>query len=173
MSWLQLLCSEVALLERRKSKRSAIMRRKRGFNYYPDHATSLYYAASFGIEHVVLSLLEQGAEVDAAGGRLGATAFHAAAMRGHVNVMDILLQKGADPNKADFMKMTALHSAATHDELEAIKYLLDHDADPNMRDDRNETPYDWAYAFGYVKAQNFLKGVTSLEDEAPEAESMS
>ncbi|KAE9362799.1 hypothetical protein N431DRAFT_306139, partial [Stipitochalara longipes BDJ] len=95
MSWLQVICSEV-VLRRQDLKRTLIQRRKGGFNYYPKHATTLYYAASYGIEHVVKALLEQGADVDATGGRLGATAFHAAALRGHLKVMDMLFQKGAD-----------------------------------------------------------------------------
>jgi hypothetical protein len=110
MSWLQVICSEV-IIPRQDPRRIGI-ERMFGYNYYPEHATPLDYAASFGIEHVVKALLEQGAEVDATGGRLGATAFHAAALRGHVKVMDILFQNGADPNKMDFVKITPLKSAA-------------------------------------------------------------
>jgi hypothetical protein len=51
----------------------------------------------------VQELLEQGAEVDEEGGRLDGTALHAAALRGHVKVVDILYKRVADPNKVDFM----------------------------------------------------------------------
>jgi len=138
MSWLQVICSEVVLF-RHDLKRGGIERRKRGFSYYPRHATSLYYAASYGIEHVVRALLEQGAEVDAQGGRLEATAFHAAALRGHVNIMDILYQKGADPNMMDRIKVTPLQSAAHGNRVEVIKYLLDHDATPDLVDEEQNT----------------------------------
>jgi Ankyrin repeats (3 copies)/Ankyrin repeats (many copies) len=168
MSWLQVICSEIVIF-RQDLKRTGIERRKRGFSYYPRHATSLYYAASFGIEYVVRALLEQGAEVDAKGGRLEATAFHAAALRGHVKIMDILYQKGADPNMMDRIMKTPLNSAALVDNVEVIKYLLEHDADPNIADDRQKTPYDWACMMGHVEAQKLLKPVTWVDDSAEDA----
>jgi hypothetical protein len=164
MSWLQVICSQV-VLRAQDLKRTAIKKQKRRFYYYPKHATSLYYAASFGIEHVVKGLLEEGAEIDGTGGRLGATAFHAAALRGHVKVMNILFQKGADPNKVDFINQTALQSAALVNNPEVIKYLLEHGANPLARDDRRKTPYDWACILGHVEAQNLLRPVTVVEDE--------
>jgi ankyrin repeat protein len=159
MSWLRVICSGV-VLRRQDLKITAIERRKRGYNYYPKHATPLYYAASFGIEHVVKALLEQGAEVDATGGRLGATAFHAAALRGHVKVMDILFHNGADPNNLDFVKKTPLNSAALRGNVEVIKYLLEHGADPDIMDDCNKTAYDWACMLGHEEARNVLEPVT-------------
>jgi Ankyrin repeats (3 copies)/Ankyrin repeats (many copies) len=162
MSWLQVICSEV-VLRRQDLKRTAIERRKTGYNYYPKHATPLYYAASFGIEHVVKALLEQGAEVDATGGSLGATAFHAAALRGHVKVMDILFQNGADPNKLDFIKKTPLASAVLGGNVEVINYLLEHGADPDIMDDRNMTAYDWACMLGHEEARKVLEPVMAGE----------
>jgi hypothetical protein len=164
MSWLQVICSEV-VLKTLGSKKGNWERRKNGCKYYPKHATSLYYAASFGIEHVVETLLAQGAEVDVTGGRLGATAFHAAALRGHVKLMDILFQTGADMNKIDFIEKTPLHSAALMGNVEVINYLLDHGADPLVEDGRNMTPYDWAHMLGHVEAQNVLRGVSIVEDD--------
>ncbi|KAH8759301.1 hypothetical protein BGZ57DRAFT_944325 [Hyaloscypha finlandica] len=125
MSWLQAICSE---------------RRKTGYNSYPKHATPLYYAASFGIEHVVKALLEQGAEVDAM-----------AALPGHVKVMDILFQNGADPNKSDSIKKTPLNSAALGGNVEVVKYLLGHGADPDIIDELNKTAYDWLVGWGMSK----------------------
>ena len=133
MSWLQVLCSDV-VMRRRDGKMTVTERRKNRWNRYPKHATPLYYAASFGLSYVVRALLEQGAEVDAMGGRLGATAFHAAALRGHVKVMDILFQKGADVNKMDFIMKTPLDSAVLVGNAEVIEYLLEHGADPKIRD---------------------------------------
>jgi hypothetical protein len=158
MSWLQVLCSDV-MLGRRPRNGPGIKRQKRqkfGYNEYPKNATSLYYAASFGIGHVVLALLEQGAEVDADGGRLGATAFHAAALRGHVKIMEILLKHGADPNKMDIIKKTPLHSAALTGNMEVIKYLLDIGADPDARDVQNKSAYDQAIISGHTAAAKLL-----------------
>jgi ankyrin repeat protein len=145
-------------------KRTGIERRARRFDYYPEQGTPLYYAASFGIEHVVKALLDQGAEVDATGGRLGATAFHAAALRGHVKIMDILFQKGADVNKMDFIRQTPLNSAVLVDNIEVIKYLLDHGADQQVIDLQRRTPYDWAVVLGHTEAQKLLKTLIVIED---------
>jgi len=167
MSWLQVICSEV-MLSRKVEYRTAMGYRKRAWNSYPKHATSLYYAASFGLEHVVGALLAQGVEVDAVGGRLGATAFHAAALRGHVQVMDILFQKGADPNRVDFIKKTPLHSAALTGNVEVSKYLLEHGADPEARDDQRRTPYYWACRAGHVDAQRVFEAATiNKQNQAP------
>ena len=149
MSWLQVICSEVVLREKAKM---AIARRKYNWNLYPKHATSLYYAASFGIEHVVHALLAEGAEVDATGDRLGATALHAAALRGHVAIMDILFQKGAEVNKSDFINKTPLHSAALMGHVDVIRYLLEHGADA----DKLRTPYNWAVMIGSDDVQKTL-----------------
>jgi hypothetical protein len=159
MSWLQVLCTAV-VLPQQYQKRTALEIKKAGYNNYPKHATPLYYAASFGIEHVVKALLGQGAEVDAIGGRLGATAFHAAALRGHVKIMDILIQKGADPNKLDFIKKSPLDSAAVADNVEVARYLLDHGADPDIRDFQHMTPYDWACRLGHKETRKLLEPVT-------------
>jgi ankyrin repeat protein len=56
--------------------------------------------------------------------------------------MDILFQKGADPNKLDFIKKTPLDSAALVDNVEVVKYLLEHSADPGIRDDQHMTAYE-------------------------------
>jgi ankyrin repeat protein len=163
MSWLQVLCSDV-YIRRRDENMTATERRKHGWDYYPKNATPLYYAASFGLSYVVRALLEQGAEVDAMGGRLGATAFHAAALRGHVKVMDILFQKGADVNKMDFIMKTPLDSAALVGNVEVIEYLLEHGADPKIRDDQGKTAHDWALISGHVEAGKVLKAVTICEE---------
>ncbi len=54
------------------------------YNLYPQHATSLYYAASFCLDHIVNALIENGAVLDAPGSRFGGTALHGAVLRCHV-----------------------------------------------------------------------------------------
>ena len=61
----------------------------------------LYYAASFGLTTVVQYLLEAGADVEARGGRCGATPINIASFRGHVDVVKLLLAYGADPYSPD------------------------------------------------------------------------
>ena len=72
------------------------------WDVYPRHATSLYYAASFGLAEIVEALIGTGAELNAPGSRFGGTALHAAALREHIPVMKLLLEAGSDPGRADF-----------------------------------------------------------------------
>ncbi|KAH7141832.1 ankyrin repeat-containing domain protein [Dactylonectria macrodidyma] len=156
MSWVQVLCSRLTG-SRADEYMTTMEQQKHRWDSYPKHATSLYYAASFGLEHVVRALIAQGAEINAAGGRLGATAFHAAALRSHVKVMDILFQKGADPNRADAIKVTPLHSAASMGNAEVIRFLLEHGTDPKAKDAWMRTPYDIVRLAGRVDALNYLE----------------
>ncbi|KAL5623863.1 hypothetical protein FOBRF1_003113 [Fusarium oxysporum] len=164
MSWVQVICSR-PMFGNKQEYTSAIKERKLCWNAYPRQATSLYYAASFGLEYCVRALLSQGAEIDAEGGRLGATAFHAAALRGHVNVMDMLFAEGADPNRTDVIKMAPLHSAALAGNVEVIKRLLKQGADPCAKDEYGSTPYDLAYSMGHTDALNHLHMNKSKEME--------
>lgn len=63
----------------------------------------LYYAASFGMVPVVKAILatDEDLEINAPGGRVGATALFAAAWRHNYEVVDILLKAGADPTIRD------------------------------------------------------------------------
>jgi hypothetical protein len=125
-----------------------------GWKYYNLDSTPLYYAASFGLDKTVRALIKDGVEINAPGGRLGATAFHAAVIRSHREVMDILLDAGADINKHDFIKIAPLDSAVSDGDLEIIKFLLEHGADIGPFE--GLTPYQWALTIGRPEAAEFL-----------------
>jgi hypothetical protein len=63
----------------------------------------LYYAASFGMTSVVKAMIasDPNLDINARGGRTGATPVFIAAWRHYFDVVDILLQAGADPTIAD------------------------------------------------------------------------
>ena len=63
--------------------------------------TPLYYAASYGLTTLVKYLLSMGLDVEAHGGRGGATPINIAAFRGYLDVVKVLYEHGADPLKAD------------------------------------------------------------------------
>ncbi|KAJ7658333.1 hypothetical protein DFH06DRAFT_1472942 [Mycena polygramma] len=72
-------------------------------------------------------LLDHGADVDTAGGKYG-SALQGAASRGHMDVIRILVEKGADVNAASG---SALQSAALRNHMEIVCFLLQHGANVN------------------------------------------
>lgn len=84
MSWVQLLnardCSQ--------------------WDFYPRHATPLYYSASFGLAEMVENLIKSGVDLNAPGSRFGGTALHAAVIRYHVDVMKLLPRRGSGPQSS-------------------------------------------------------------------------
>ncbi|KAH0839209.1 ankyrin repeat protein [Fonsecaea pedrosoi] len=65
-------------------------------------ARPLYYAASYGLTETVRSLANAGANLNERAGRFGGTALHAAVWRKRPEVIDILLDAGADPTIRDY-----------------------------------------------------------------------
>jgi ribonuclease-3 len=57
-----------------------------------------------------------------------------------LQIIKLLLQHGADPNKTALFGETALHTAAYVGDLEVVKLLLEHKADPTIADKRGGLP---------------------------------
>jgi len=93
--------------------------------WHVQHTKPLYYAASFGLIHVVRNILKstQKADLDAHGGRYGLTALQSAVFRDNREIVKVLLQHGANPNARSFHDSTALEIARdNHDE--EMEWLL-------------------------------------------------
>jgi ankyrin repeat protein len=80
---------------------------------------------------------------DALGG--GGTPLHVAAAQGQTGIVQLLLQRGADPNVRGMGGVTPLHFAAAGGHIEAARVLLEAGADRHARDSQHDgTPLDWA-----------------------------
>lgn len=120
-------------------------------------ADTLIQAAEKGYEKKVKSLIDSGADVNAAN-QFGVTPLMFAAAKGHQKVVEYLVEQGADVHAADEHGMTALMLAAEKGRQGVVKTLIDHGAQVNATNDRGWTAIELAKArLGSVKPQEFQK----------------
>jgi ankyrin repeat protein len=76
--------------------------------------------------------------------------------------MQLLLDKGANPNTRNSVGGTPLMWAAVYNNEEAAKLLLKRGADPSMKDNDGETAAAWAAKNEHQDLAQFLKSVKSV-----------
>lgn len=95
--------------------------------------------------------------------RVGSTGAHGIplmfypALGGHRDVLELLLERGADVNQGDGMN-TALHGAAAVNGVETAQWLLDRGARPDVTNYEDKTPRETALEFGQDEVAEVLDG---------------
>jgi ankyrin repeat protein len=98
----------------------------------------LYLAIVDGCTECVVKLLDCGVDVNASIDLMDATPLHYAAKLCRVDIMRILLERGANPNVTTYLtKMTPLHLASC---AEAARLLIQYGANIEARDVDGRTP---------------------------------
>ena len=119
-------------------------------------------SSTFGDVDVVGRLLSLGVDKDCesdsgdGSGYEGGTPLYWAATNGHADVVRLLLDAGADLDKADVDGETPLYWASVKDHRDVVKMLLDAGADPDLANNKDEkTPL-------YQAAESGLEEVVKL-----------
>jgi len=126
-----------------------------------DLTERLIRSAEIGHILRVGKLLDEGADVNAQGPNAGA--LHMAAFNGYVNIVKLLVKRGADIELASAQGFTALHLAASNGRGKVVRALLKANANPNSVTPEGGTPLHVAVASGHADAaRSLIKGGADL-----------
>jgi len=79
-----------------------------------------------------------------------------AAQKGHLSVVEYLVNQKADINAKDKNDWTPLHYAAQKGHLSVVEYLVNQKADINTKDEDNKTPLHYAARYGHLSVVEYL-----------------
>ncbi|CAF3986350.1 unnamed protein product [Adineta steineri] len=84
------------------------------------------------------------------------TSLHLAAAQGHDEIVQFLINQGANVCSCDMNDSTSLHEAAAHNRYHCVKILLTHQAPINQFDGKHYTPLHRASQHGHWKIVRLL-----------------
>lgn len=127
-------------------------------SYSYDGWTALHLAAHFGRTDTARALVEQDADVSLRSlNSLDNMPLHAAVAGGeHVELVRLLLERGADPNAIQHGGYTPLHETAQNGFIEATRLLLAHGADSALLTTDGKTARQLAEEQGHASVAALL-----------------
>ena len=141
----------------------------------------LYYMCSFGLTSIVDRLIRNSTDlnIDSRGGRAFSTALQVSCVRNYIDIVDLLLEHGADPNSRNVDRLSCLFWAETYQRKEVYDLLRQHGAKPNHNSepdfDHRKLLLRARFLSTYRDLENEYRlgatlGTRKLGDEVPEGE---
>lgn len=127
-------------------------------SYSSDGWTPLHLSSFFGHPELTSFFVRHGAKIDLRSRNSQANLpIHSAVAGGHVAVVEVLLEAGADPvGSKGPGGTTPIHLAAQNGDLAMLELLLDKKGGVGVEDDQGKTPVDVARKAGHARAAEFL-----------------
>ncbi|MGO4545742.1 M48 family metallopeptidase [Paenibacillus sp. 2TAB23] len=111
--------------------------------------TALMWAAQLNDTDSGIAIIDAGADLNLVEHTYEETALTIAIYNGSVDVVELLLERNANPDLQDSTGWTPLMTAATEGDIESTKLLLQAGADPLMVDETGYTAADYAMDSGF------------------------
>lgn len=128
-------------------------------SFQGDGFTPLQLACFFASRDTAALLLERGANLEAVSRNgMELCAIHAAAAGRSVEIMDLLLKRGANVRSQQHGGWTALHAAVNNGDHAMVQTLLAGGADPRQENEFEQTPLDLAREKGDEALLRLLQG---------------
>lgn len=132
-------------------------------NIHFEDGKVLLCAANSGFNEIVKMILMSGIDVNYC--EEGYTPLIEAALGGHSDVIQMLLQAGGNHSDADSDGKTALLVASMNGHLDAVDILIRANANVHQSDETGKTPLHYAAAEGYIQIAMLLLKAGSRIDE--------
>ena len=123
---------------------------------WADGYVLLFYAVGYEHTEVAKLLLTNGAKVNIKTKKLRDTPLHIAARTGNIEIVQMLLDGGANINAVNQYCITPLHNAVKSKKMETVELLLNQGANVNARYIDSKTPLHLAVERGCERITKLL-----------------
>ena len=126
----------------------------RAIDFAGDTALSCAARGPRDAARVIELLLKHGAKVNGEGGKVPIIQ---ATFARRADMIELLIEAGADVNTAEANGWTALHWAAAAPDADLVRLLVARGANVRATDDHGRTPLDVARSYGNEEAERYLR----------------